>query len=152
LTTIYRIAKARHAATAFSGEGAQRAGGRWNVPGEPVVYCSSSLSLAALEIFVHVGEEGRTISFVFFEAVIPSGMRMESLSRLPKGWREEPPGEASMEVGSRWFREMRSAALAVPSAAVPQESNILLNPLHPDFARIAISKPKPFSFDPRIWK
>jgi RES domain-containing protein len=152
LTTVFRITKARHAATAFSGEGARRAGGRWNFPGEPIVYCSSSLSLAALETFVHLGEEGRSIEFVFLEAVIPASARIDHVTKLPKGWRQEPPGEPSMEVGSKWFRELQSLALAVPSATVPQESNILLNPLHPDFARVTVSKPKPFSFDPRIWK
>lgn len=122
------------------------------MPGEPVVYCSSTLSLAALETFVHLGEEGRAIAFVFLEAVIPPGLRIEHLGKPPRGWRQEPPGEASMEAGSKWFRERRSAALSVPSAAVPQESNILLNPLHPDFPRIAVSKPRPFSFDSRFWK
>lgn len=151
MTTVYRITKARHEATAFSGEGSRRAGGRWNFPGEAAVYCSSSLALAALETFIHLGEEGRSIEFVFLEASIPAAVRIEHISKLPKGWRQSPPGEASMEVGSKWFRERRSAALAVPSAAVPQELNILLNPLHSDFAKITVSKPQPFSLDSRIW-
>jgi RES domain-containing protein len=151
LTTVYRITKARHAATAFSGEGSRRAGGRWNFPGEPAVYCSSSLALAALETFIHLGEQGRSIQFVFLEASIPATVRIEHIIKLPKGWRQSPPGDASMQVGSKWFRERRTAALAVPSAAVPQELNILLNPRHPDFAKIAVSKPQPFSFDSRIW-
>src|SRR5258705_349554 len=50
----WRIVKAKHAATAFSGEGAARTGGRWNSRGVPVVYTSSTKSLAALESLVHL--------------------------------------------------------------------------------------------------
>ncbi|MEN8179919.1 MAG: RES family NAD+ phosphorylase [Pseudomonadota bacterium] len=30
--------------------------------------------------------------------------------------------------------------LIVPSAVMPQERNLILNPLHPDFAKIVIQK------------
>ena len=49
----WRIVKEKHAATAFSGEGARIFEGRWNSTGVPVVYCSENLALAALEILVH---------------------------------------------------------------------------------------------------
>ncbi|MBI5482311.1 MAG: RES family NAD+ phosphorylase [Deltaproteobacteria bacterium] len=42
--------------------------------------------------------------------------------------------------------------LAVPSAVVPQEWNYLLNPLHPDFGRLKLLPPEPFTIDPRMWK
>jgi RES domain-containing protein len=38
----------------------------------------------------------------------------------------------------------------VPSVIVPQERNVLLNPAHPDFRRIRLGAPEPFSFDPRM--
>jgi RES domain-containing protein len=47
-------------------------------------------------------------------------------------------------------RENRSALFAVPSAIIPEELNCLLNPAHPDFKEIAIGKPVPFTFDPRL--
>jgi len=50
----WRIVKARHATTAFNGEGARLNGGRWNSPGERVVYASATKSLAALETLVHL--------------------------------------------------------------------------------------------------
>ena len=50
----WRIVKAKHAATAFSGEGAVLTGGRWNSRGVRVVYASSTLSLAVLESLVHL--------------------------------------------------------------------------------------------------
>ena len=50
----YRLCKTRHMAAAFTGEGARLNGGRWNSPGKAVVYTSSSLSLATLEVLVHL--------------------------------------------------------------------------------------------------
>lgn len=48
----WRLTTARHAHTAFTGEGARRYGGRWNAKGVPVVYTAGSLSLAMLEMLV----------------------------------------------------------------------------------------------------
>jgi len=57
-----------------------------------------------------------------------------------------------MRYGSDWLRESKSAVLDVPSAIVQVERNLLLNPRHPDFAKLIISRPKAFTFDPRMWK
>ena len=57
--TVWRITPARHAGHAFNGEGARLWGGRWNHPGAALVYCSSALSLAVLEYFVHLEPEMR---------------------------------------------------------------------------------------------
>ena len=55
-----------------------------------------------------------------------------------------------MRIGDAWVREARSAVLAVPSAITPADTNFLLNPAHPDFARIQIAAPIDFEFDPRL--
>ena len=46
---VWRIATARRARTAFSGDGARLYGGRWNPKGMPLVYCAESRALAMLE-------------------------------------------------------------------------------------------------------
>lgn len=148
----WRIAKRAHAKTAFSGEGARIAGGRWNLPGDAMVYASSTLALAAMETFVHLGEEGLSIAFTYFRIEVPESVTIARCERAPRGWRAEPPGEASMRYGSAWLREGKTAVLDVPSAIVQVERNLLLNPRHPDFAMLIISRPKPLSFDPRMWK
>jgi len=147
----FRIAKARQAARAFDGEGARFAGGRWNLPGDAVVYASSSLALAALETFVHLGDEGRTIRFAYFTVVIPDRVVVERCTRPPRGWRTEPPSEATMRHGSEWLKSGRAAVLEVPSVLVPGETNLLLNPAHVDFGKLRITRPRAFSFDPRLW-
>src|ERR1700736_5127134 len=50
----WRIVKARHAATAFDGEGARLLGGRWNSPGTRMIYTSATGALAALEMLGHL--------------------------------------------------------------------------------------------------
>jgi len=152
LLIAYRIAKARHARTAFSGEGARIAGGRWNRPGDAVVYASGSLALAAIETFVHLGEDSLRIRFVYFRVEIPNGLVIQRCRKPPRNWRAEPPEDESMRYGSRWFRAARTAVLEVPSAIVPSERNYLFNPLHPDFRRIRIGRASPLVFDPRMWK
>lgn len=117
-----------------------------------MVYASDSLALAAIETFVHLGDDALRIRFVYFKIEIPDGLAIQVCRKPPRNWRAEPPGDGSMRYGSRWFRAARSAVLEVPSAIVPSERNYLLNPLHPDFRRIRVSRPMPFVFAPRMWK
>jgi RES domain-containing protein len=45
---------------------------------------------------------------------------------------------------------MQTAVLSVPSAVVPAERNYLLNPRHPDFARITLGAPQSLQTDTRL--
>jgi hypothetical protein len=42
--------------------------------------------------------------------------------------------------------------LEVASVIVPHEHNYLLNPAHPDFAKIVVEPPALFHFDPRLFR
>jgi RES domain-containing protein len=53
-------------------------------------------------------------------------------------------------LGDQWLEEGQHQAFSVPSAIVPQESNLLLNPLHPRFARLIIGSPVAFAVDARL--
>lgn len=148
----FRIVKRRHARQAFSGEGARVAGGRWNSPGQRAVYLSSTLSLAAMETFVHLGEDAVHLDYVYFEIEIPASVAILKLTRWPRGWRSEPPGIPSMRVGDRWLSAGTTALLEVPSAVIPSETNLIFNPRHPDSAKLRIGAARAFQFDPRLWK
>jgi RES domain-containing protein len=150
----WRLVKERHAKTAFDGEGARQFGGRWNPPGVRVVYVSDSLALAALETFVHLGRAASHIAHAAIRVVIPDdvAVRTVAVGDLPAGWRTEPPPDSTKDIGSTWVGSGETAVLRVPSVLVPAESNLVLNPAHPEFARLEISPPQPFSFDPRMWK
>lgn len=148
----FRLIKAKHAGTAFSGEGARLVGGRWNLPGTALVYTSETLSLAALETFVHLQPVDKRIRYVWFRVTIPANILIDRQVSLPASWRDSPPGEESQSIGTAWAKQMSSAVLRVPSTLVPGEHNLLLNPLHPQFKRLKISAPEPFDFDGRLWK
>lgn len=148
----FRLVKAKHADQAFSGEGARLVGGRWNLPGTPLVYTSESLSLAALETFVHLQPVDKRIRYVWFRVTIPANVAIDTPSALPASWQASPPSEASQSVGTAWAKKAASAVLRVPSILVPGEHNLLLNPLHGQFKRLKITKAQPFDFDGRLWK
>jgi RES domain-containing protein len=148
----YRIVKRRYAKQAFNGEGARLAGGRWNSPGQRAVYLSGTLSLAAMETFVHLGEDAARIAYVYFEVAIPDTVAITTLTRSPKGWRNEPPDNASMNAGDQWIKAGKTALLKIPSALIPSETNLILNPLHADCGKLRNGVAQAFHFDPRMWK
>ena len=150
MAEAWRIVKEKHAATAFSGEGAARTGGRWNSRGVPLIYTSSTQSLAALESLVHLNPpvlfKYVAIRIAFDDALV----EIVPAKALPPDWRAEPPPPSSKRVGDAWVLGARSAVLALPSVIIPAERNFLLNPAHPDFRRISFGKPQRFAFDPRL--
>jgi RES domain-containing protein len=154
MITAFRLVKKNHASAAFAGEGARRFGGRWNHKGTSVVYLSDTLSLAALEQFIHLGREGLHLSFVYFEVLIPERVSISKIEphKLPKDWRNEPPLNSTKDIGTGWVQSGSASLLEVPSAIIPIGCNYLLNTARPDMKLIKISTQKPFSFDPRMWK
>ncbi len=144
----WRIVKMKHAATAFSGEGARLYGGRWNSAGVSLVYTSCTRALAALESLVHLNPP-----VIFTYAAIPvefDDALVEKVSALPPGWKDSPPPPSTRALGDLWAAQARTAVLELPSVIIPGESNYLLNPAHPDFKKIVLGKPESFSFDPRL--
>jgi RES domain-containing protein len=150
---VWRLARAIDRATAFSGAGSFRYGGRWNSPGRYAVYASVSLSTAALEIMVHAGTP-RAIpnDELAIRVIIPDDIEVQRVVArdLPEDWQELDHPEC-LAIGDGWLEQTRTAVLDVPSAVVPQDRNVVLNPRHPDFARIDTSDPgTPFQWDPRL--
>lgn len=151
MTDVWRIVKAEHKAAAFDGEGARLYGGRWNSPGRRVVYCASSVSLATLEMLVHLPRSARQPAFVVLPARLSDSMILDlDPDKLPRHWLAFPAPPGLQDLGDEWLASGRSVALRVPSAVVPLESNILLNPSHPDFAKLEFGAARPFPLDPRL--
>lgn len=150
MPTVWRITTARFAASAFSGEGARLYGGRWNPKGHAVIYTAESQSLALLEMLVQ--DEPLRARYVLIPAQLPADLAVGHVeaSALPADWRTLGTRDALQAIGRAWLEEGSSAVLAVPSAVVPAEHNYLLNPRHPDFARIVIGEPKALDVDVRL--
>jgi RES domain-containing protein len=149
---VWRIATAAHAAC--DGEGTRRHGSRWTPRGIPAAFTSSTLSLAALERFVHTDSDLEPVDLVVIPIDISENISIESvhLEDLAPDWRSFPARPALPAIGEQWFRASRTAVLSVPSVVIPHERNFVLNPAHRDFALLSIGRSEPFSFDPRMWK
>lgn len=151
--TDWRIFKPKHAATAFTGEGARLFGGRWNSKGTAVVYAAGSAALAALELLVHLASRQILDSYQLCGLTFDEKIVTEvSGSDLPASWRTDPAPQALKQIGDIWVAGRTSAVLRVPSVVIDTESNYLLNPAHPDFPRIRIGRARKFRLDPRLVK
>ncbi len=147
----YRITKRKWVSGAFDGEAAKRYPGRWNQRGHPVIYTASSRSLAILEILVHYeAHDLLNEHFVCIPLRIPAECILQLEEPLPGDWRTDPPPASTRALGTAWLTGGESLALAVPSVLVPAETNYLLNPLHPDFARLEMGEPEPLDLDSRL--
>jgi len=149
---VWRICRRKYVETAYTGEGTQKAGGRWTPKGVSAIYTAGSLSLAALEMLVKFNEQNFPAELVAIPAEVPDNVErtVYKSEDLPRNWRELPPPIALQEIGKTWLSKGETAVLSVPSAVIPVENNFLLNPGHPDFAGIRIRAPMSFSFDPRL--
>lgn len=148
----WRLVKTAYADHAFDGEGAFRFGGRWNSRGQRMVYVSGSLSLALLEILVHLDPADALPALSAIPVGLPDSFTAtKSFSRL-----EDLNGSLPWALGQTrawgdaWLAAQRSVALQVPSSIVPIEHNFLLNPEHSDFAKLQIGEPEIFTLDDRL--
>ncbi len=135
----------------WSAEGARLKGGRWNQPGTPAIYAATSFASAALEALVHAntGRLPRDARYVTIDIPdnAPSGrLTAEDVA----GW-NEIPARASRVAGDAWIRTRSGLVLMVPSAVtLGLDDNAMINPLHPDYARIVVSEETPVRWDERL--
>lgn len=148
----WRIDKDTRALTSFNGAGAAKEGGRWNSPGVHVVYASRSLAMAAQEKYVYLPKPvPGALKFIKF-AIDFGGAAVERLdfTKLPPDWAASPPSSTTQALGDKWYNSLSTPILALPGAIIPDEENYLLNPAHPAFKSLVISRPTDFVFTDRI--
>lgn len=149
---IWRICRERYASDAFSGEGARRFGGRWNSRGASVVYASTSLALAAIELFVHLEPGQAPADLISISAELPVGepaLRWEP-DALPANWWSDELAPMRT-LGDSWILSKASLALLVPSVPIRGEWNVLINPHHARMEELRIEPAQPFVFDARMF-
>ncbi|MEZ4792791.1 MAG: RES family NAD+ phosphorylase [Gelidibacter sp.] len=149
---LYRIAKQIHL-NDLSGEGARLFGGRWNKKGYGMLYTSEHLSLSALEMLVHADYKYIGRDFGYIELDLPDDLLIDTLPKalLQQDWRHNPPLVFTQEFGTQWLNSEKSLAIKVPSAVLPSENNLLINPNHPFFKDITIIKKAEVDIDGRVF-
>ena len=151
---LWRIAATAPAYEAhdLSGAGAKNTGGRWNSVGMAVTYSSMSIALAAHETVVHLRSAGLPLNRYLVRIDVPDDVwGARQVLAPPVGWDALPVGMTSVQAGDGWLRSKASALLVVPSVIVPEESNVLINPAHPDTARITATALRKWLYDPRYF-
>lgn len=137
----------------LDGKGAELSGGRWNARGTPLVYASSSRALACLETVVHLaGGRALPLNRYLVRLDVPAELwaaRTVFDAGAHVGWDALPPGRVSIAWGTAWAQAGASCVAEVPSVVVPEEGNLLLNPRHPDAARVTARKLRRWLYDPR---
>jgi len=148
----YRLVKSKWKDNPFDGEGARRFGGRWNSHGKSCIYAAGSVSLAILEIMVHLEDHRLLASYILFELRLPeSAVAALAQDQLPQDWDAPLAGTTTAQIGDQWLSRREDLALAVPSAVVPMENNFIINPEHPAFGDLVKrAKAIPFTVDPRL--
>lgn len=150
--TVYRLANARRA-NDLSGEGARRAGGRWNNTGTAVLYTASSRALATLEVLVHVPLAFIPDEYRMLTLHLPDdSLQTLPFDTLPDGRNSLTPPVAAKQLIKEWINSNRFLVLRVPSAVVEGDFNFLINPVHTRMKEVQITENRPYEFDTRLFR
>lgn len=151
---VFRVERDKYLKTTLEGIGAALTEGyRWNSQNTYLVYTAESRALATLEVFVHLDlSEDLPLDRYYVEINIPDDVAIQQLKidDLPEGWDSKPPILETQYIGDDFAKGKATAVLKVPSSIVKQEFNYLINPNHPDAARIIVNSTTPFKFDSRL--
>ena len=147
---VYRFTKEIYSHD-ISGEGAKKWGGRWNSPGLPVIYTSYSISLSLLELLIYQSSYEEIVVNRLMHIEVPdTTFQSLSANSLKLNWQNDI--DYCRFIGNKFLQTKKSLILKVPSAIIPDEYKILINPGHPAFAKCALISSGIFEFDTRLFK
>ena len=143
----------RHGAhPVWSGEGARLFGSRWNPPGLPAIYAGTSFAVCLVEVLVHANRKSPPSGARYVDAVVPDDVSRERFDPLSApGWDNPDNVSVAQAFGRDWIHGRRSALLLVPSVVTHLDDNVVVNPDHPDAARISVGPETPVRPDRRLF-
>ena len=147
---VYRLAAKEYIGDR-SGTGARLFGGRWNPQGLACIYTSDHVSLALLEKYVHAQsrENMERIALITIEIPDAENLIFNTDEKLLKqNWADDI--SYSQWIGEQILKDLSVVAFTVPSAIIPSERNVIINPLAVQFDLIKFSEPADFSMDFRL--
>ena len=138
----------------LDGRGGLLASARWHTQGRPIVYLATSPAGALTEVLVNLELDAARLpgNYMLLKVEAPDDVPVKRIeaTALSEGWADDLA--ISRNLGDDWLAGGESALLEVPSAILPNTSNVLLNPLHPDAGRIGVVWQQPYPFDRRFFK
>ena len=149
---LWRIVTGKH--PIWSGEGARLFGQRWNPPGLPAIYTGTSFAVCLVEVLVHANRAAPPSAARYVEADVPDDVSREIFDpALHNGWDDPLDPSIAQAFGKTWIEERRSALLIVPSVVTGgRDTNVVVNPGHPDAARISVGLETPLTLDSRLFR
>ncbi len=147
---VYRLTNGEYI-NDLSGAGAKLYGGRWNPIGLPALYATEHISLAVLEILVHIKSYRCPLDYHLITIEIPDSANLVTIDQqqLKRNWKDDIT--YGQLIGDEFLLARQSLVLKVPSAIIEQESNFIINPAHPDAGKLKIRSSKKFVFDKRLY-
>ncbi len=135
----------------LSGTGSKLYGGRWNSAGLNAIYTTENISLAVLEILVHINKYRRPLDYhlIFIELPEKTTTSIIDKEKLKRTWKTDI--SYSQFIGDEFLKSSNELLLKVPSAIVDEENNFIINPKHPDISKVKITAAKLFEFDERLY-
>jgi len=114
-----------------------------------MVYCATSLALAALEVLVHLPPAMRRAGALPVLVAVGLEVPDDQIGQL-----DDSPAPFDLNVcrleGNQWIANRSGLGLSVPSAVITREKNVLLNPEHPAMADVQLVVQEPFYLDDRL--
>jgi RES domain-containing protein len=128
----------------LDGIGGLYAEGRWHRRGSPIVYFGSNASIVVLERLAHLDPEVLPDDLILGQfAANVSVERVAATVDIHDLAQTQARGEAFVKSGA-------ACVLIVPSIVVPEETNLVLNPLHPEAKSLELVGEREFRFDSRL--
>ncbi|MEM9834683.1 MAG: RES family NAD+ phosphorylase [Bacteroidota bacterium] len=147
---VYRVSSKKYARELSASGSANR----WNIPGEFVIYASSSHSLATLELVIHRNAIKPEIDYrvmIISVANTDTLVRHITTNDLPKNWRKFEAYSELQIMGSTWYTSRETLILKVPSVVIPHEHNYIINTKHEDFnANVQLVRTEDYFWDDRL--
>ncbi|WKN42010.1 RES family NAD+ phosphorylase [Tunicatimonas pelagia] len=147
---VYRIGSHRRIRD-LQGTGGLYVAGRWHRKGIQLVYTSSSISLAKLEVLANsVGKIPKSMALVTLRFPDNASMQTIKAEQLVQGWYQYPYPAQLSQIAEQWLDKGDDWILCVPSAQSPTEYNYLFNPQHPQHKKLEIIDVRDELFDWRL--
>ncbi len=136
----------------LDGRGGLLVSGRWHSRGQENLYCEPNPATALLEVLVHAGvsQPSAIGDFKFLKIEVPDQLADDRIADtlLPTDWSSRQ--DLTRSLGDQWLRTAATPLLWVRSALVPETFNALVNPNHPDSARVVLLEVIAFPVDQRL--
>jgi len=157
---VYRLCSAAFATRqlALNGEGAALHGQRWNARGQRAAYFASSRALCALEYLVHIEDVAGVPDLRMLRlelAIRPDSLHDFSSGKgLPHAWKTAAALGRCQKFGDGVLTQTDSLGFKIPSALIPAEWNVVLNPNFAAFRTSILSfrSEGRFVYDPRFFE